>query len=51
MAEREETRAELHAAIVAALGAGIRQAELVRMTGYTRERIRQIARDARQAED
>ena len=42
-------RAELHAAIVADLGAGVRQAELVRATGYSRERIRQITRGAESA--
>lgn len=42
------TRDELHAAIAAALAAGDRgrQKRLVEMTGYTRERIRQLAKDA-----
>lgn len=38
----EQTRAELHAAIRDALDADVRQVDLVRVTGYTRERIRQI---------
>jgi len=33
---------ELYAAISAASASGVRQNELVRITGYTRERIRQI---------
>ncbi|HEX3812392.1 MAG TPA: hypothetical protein VHX59_06075 [Mycobacteriales bacterium] len=40
----EDTRRLLHAAIVEALHAGVRQVDLVRVTGYTRERIRQLAR-------
>lgn len=45
--------AELHAAIVAALRTGGRgrQAELVELTGYTRERIRQLAKAAREVTD
>jgi hypothetical protein len=42
----EQARAELHAAIVADLAAGVRQADLARATGYSRERIRQVAREA-----
>jgi hypothetical protein len=42
----EHARDELHAAIVEALESGIRQNELVTMTGYTREHIRRIARAA-----
>lgn len=42
----ERARLELHQAIVADLDAGVRQADLVRLTGYTRERIRQLARAA-----
>ena len=44
----ERTRAELHAAILAELTAGDRgtQADLARETGYSRERIRQLAREA-----
>ncbi|HLQ53032.1 MAG TPA: hypothetical protein VK162_02040 [Streptosporangiaceae bacterium] len=40
----EEARAALHAAIAEAAGHGVRQNELVKITGYTRERIRQICR-------
>jgi hypothetical protein len=39
-------RAELHTAIAEELRAGVRQAELVELTGYSREHIRRIARDA-----
>jgi hypothetical protein len=39
-------RAELHAAIAEALESGIRQAELVKMTGLSREHVRRIARAA-----
>jgi hypothetical protein len=39
-------RAELHAAIVEALESGIRQADLVRFTGLSREHLRRIARAA-----
>jgi hypothetical protein len=42
-----ESLAALHAAIVAALSRGVRQGEIVRTTGYTRERIRQISIAAR----
>lgn len=38
-----ETRDELHAAIIDALSKGVSQAELARRTGYSRERLRQIA--------
>lgn len=38
----DETRAALHAAIAKASAADVKQSELVRLTGYTRERIRQI---------
>jgi hypothetical protein len=40
----EDTLAALHAAIAEAAGQGVRQNELVKITGYTRERIRQISR-------
>jgi hypothetical protein len=39
-------RDELHAAIVEALESGVRQADLVRLTGLSREHIRRIARAA-----
>ena len=42
----ERARAELHDAITADIRAGVTQAELVRATGYTRERIRQLTREA-----
>ena len=44
------TRERLHAAILAALDAGMTQAELSRLTGYTRERLRQIARGVSQGQ-
>lgn len=46
----DATRAELHAAIVKALGDGMRQVDVARATGYTRERLRQLAEAARQGE-
>jgi hypothetical protein len=45
-AQLERARAELRAAIVEALESGIRQRELVTMTGLSREHIRRIARAA-----
>lgn len=44
--ERDEARAELQEEIVKAARAGVRQADIVRTTGYTRERVRQLCRDA-----
>lgn len=38
----EERRAQLADAILGAVAAGRRQNEIVQITGYTRERIRQI---------
>jgi hypothetical protein len=40
----EQRRSDLAAAIVAAYRAGERQVDIVNITGYTRERIRQILR-------
>jgi BMFP domain-containing protein YqiC len=37
-------RQELHKAIVAEYGRGVRQVDIVKRTGYTRERVRQILR-------
>ena len=48
--QRDAAITELHAAIVADLGAGVRQADLARLTGYSRERIRQIEHAARSGE-
>ena len=42
----EDARRQLADAIVAEARAGTRQAEIVRVTGYTRERVRQICRAA-----
>lgn len=42
--QADATRVQLHEAIVAAAEGGMRQVDLVRATGYTRERIRQILR-------
>lgn len=42
----EKRRAELAAAIAAAARAGTRQVDIVATTGYTREHIRRIVRDA-----
>jgi hypothetical protein len=46
-----DARDELHAAIVDSVTTGGRgaQAELARLTGYSRERIRQITRDSERA--
>lgn len=38
----EETRFHLHHAIAEAVRRGVKQADLARLTGYTRERLRQI---------
>jgi hypothetical protein len=40
----EDALAALHAAIAKAAVQGVRQNELVKITGYTRERIRQISK-------
>lgn len=40
----EKTRAELAAAIVAEALAGVSQVEIIRRTGYSRERVRTILR-------
>jgi hypothetical protein len=42
----DEALTTLHAAIAEAAAQGVRQNELVKLTGYTRERIRQISRQA-----
>ena len=42
----DEARVELAEAIIEAAKAGMRQTEIVRVSGYTRERIRQICRAA-----
>lgn len=41
-----ETRAPLAAAIIEEARAGTRQVDIVRRSGYTRERVRQICRAA-----
>jgi AcrR family transcriptional regulator len=41
-----KARSRLAEAIVAAARAGVRQVDIVRVTGYTRERVRQICRAA-----
>lgn len=46
VARSAEARDSLHTAIIAALAAGRTQADIVRVTGYTRERIRQITKEA-----
>lgn len=40
----DEARSAYHAAIATAAGNGVRQRDLVQLTGYTRERIRQLSR-------
>ena len=42
----DAVRPRLAAAIVAAARSGVRQSEIVKTTGYTRERVRQICREA-----
>lgn len=42
----DEVRPRLAAAIVEAAKQGVRQGEIVKVTGYTRERVRQICRAA-----
>jgi multidrug resistance efflux pump len=45
-AEVERARADLADAIVEAARSGVRQVEIVKRSGYTRERIRQLCRAA-----
>lgn len=45
---REKARLALAAAIVAADQQGMKQTEIVAITGYTRETVRRIIRDAEQ---
>jgi hypothetical protein len=42
---RDEARDRLHAAIVEAARDGVRQVDIVRRTGYSRERVRTILRE------
>lgn len=42
----DEAREELHAALVADLADGVRQVDLVNLTGYTREHLRKLAKSA-----
>lgn len=42
----EQARDELLPEVLAAIAAGVRQVDIVTMTGLTRERIRQIERGA-----
>lgn len=44
--EREAARAALHDEIIAAARAKVRQAEIARASGYSRETIRRICRAA-----
>lgn len=44
--EMEKAREALHAAIAEASRAKVKQRDIVAATGLTRERVRQIARDA-----
>jgi DNA-directed RNA polymerase specialized sigma24 family protein len=44
-----EARADERAAIVAALDAGLRQVDIVRITGWTRETVRRLADAEREA--
>lgn len=47
----ESAREALRAAILTALDGGARQGDIVKITGYTRETVRRIAREARHATD
>jgi hypothetical protein len=40
----DAARVELHSAMVAAARSGVRPVEIERVTGYTKERVRQILR-------
>jgi hypothetical protein len=42
----DQLRTELHATILEELARGTKQADIARVTGYTRERLRQIAKAA-----
>lgn len=46
-AQLEATREELHACILAAVEAGVRQRDIVSATGYTREYVRQLPEKAK----
>jgi hypothetical protein len=45
-ADLETVRLELHDLVIEAARAGVPQSELVEITGYTRDRIRVICREA-----
>jgi len=51
IAEEEAARRELHAAILGDAEDDVRQADIVRATGYTREHIRRILLAARSDRD
>lgn len=42
----DDTRKQMHDAIVAALVAGVRQAEIARLTGYSRDWVMKVANRA-----
>jgi hypothetical protein len=42
----EKARDELQEAVLEDVAAGVRQADVVAVSGYTRERVRQLARKA-----
>ncbi|MGH3375955.1 MAG: hypothetical protein ACRDP6_14550 [Actinoallomurus sp.] len=44
--EVDQARAKLQEEIVKAARSGTRQAQIVKVSGYTRERVRQICREA-----
>ena len=46
----DERRRVLAAAITAAAAAGVKQADIVRITGYTREHVRQLVKAAGEQE-
>lgn len=47
--EMEAVRPELTAEILAAVEAGVRQVDIVKMTGYTRDAIRQMVNKTKAA--
>lgn len=50
MKQADNARLAERAAIVVALDAGVRQVDIVEITGYTREHVRRLAEAERQAD-
>ncbi|MGC0421499.1 hypothetical protein [Embleya sp. AB8] len=47
----EEARQELKRAAVRAIGAGVKQSEVVKVTGWTREYLRRLKKDKKGRDD